>query len=138
MTKLGKIHIQALSEMNPSAKIVLVEKEVKYAVEYAHQDYHTKELYRLFVEQDLDGTMYSKELRKHRAKKLTLITTKMKRKKQKFKAKHNDESSLDELERKQQRRAKRQRNNNKGQNNITNQYDYELYLDNEAEQYIYE
>ena len=62
----------------------------------------------------------------------------MKRKKQKFKAKHNDESSLDELERKQQRRAKRQRNNNKGQNNITNQYDYELYLDNEAEQYIYE
>jgi hypothetical protein len=62
----------------------------------------------------------------------------MKRKKQKFKVKHNDESSLDELERKQQRRAKRQRNNNKGQNNITNQYDYELYLDNEAEQYIYE
>lgn len=69
---------------------------------------------------------------------LTLITTKMKRKKQKFKVKHNDESSLDELERKQQRRAKRQRNNNKVRNNVTNQYDYELYLDNEAEQYIYE
>ena len=62
----------------------------------------------------------------------------MKRKKQKFKVKHNDESSLDELERKQQRRAKRQRNNNKVRNNVTNQYDYELYLDNEAEQYIYE
>ena len=115
-----------------------MEKVAKYAVEYAHQDYHTKELYRLFVEQVLDGMMYSRELRRHRVKMLISTTTKMKRKKQKFRVKHNDEEFLEELERKQQRRAKRQRNNNKGRNNVTNQYDYELYLDNEAEQYIYE
>ena len=61
----------------------------------------------------------------------------MKRKKQKFRVKHNDEEFLEELERKQQRRAKRQRNNNKGRSNFTNQYDYELYLDNEVE-YTYD
>ena len=62
----------------------------------------------------------------------------MKRKKQSARLKYNEEELLGELDRKQQRRVKRQHNNNnKGRNNFTNQYDYELYVDNEAE-YNYE
>ena len=56
--------------------------------------------------------------------------------KKKFRVKHSDESFFDEFERKQQRRAKRQKKkNDKRKNNFSNQYDYELYLDNEAEDY---
>lgn len=41
------------------------------------------------------------------------------------------------IDKKQSRRQKKSKGKS-NRNNITNQYDYELYLDNEAEQYVYE
>ena len=67
----------------------------------------------------------------------TSITTKMKRKKQNLHTKHSDEDLLEIIGKKQKRRQKKNQNKS-NRNNLTNQYDYELYLDNEAEQYIYE
>jgi len=61
----------------------------------------------------------------------------MKRKKQIFRTKHSDEELLHMIDKKQSRRQKKSKGKS-NRNNITNQYDYELYLDNEAEQYVYE